>query len=95
MEFLDLNLTKESRLLLHALQSPFYWRILKKKPFSTLVLKIRKKNSSSSFIELPATGHHQWLGAKRFSTNYFLFTILFTILGIGWNDIFNKNGCTG
>ncbi len=29
MEFLDINLTKESSLLLHAIQSPFYWRILK------------------------------------------------------------------
>jgi hypothetical protein len=30
MEFLDNNLTKESSLLLHAIHSAFYWRILKK-----------------------------------------------------------------
>ncbi len=30
MEFLDINLTKGSSLLLHAIHSPFYWRILNK-----------------------------------------------------------------
>jgi hypothetical protein len=30
MEFLDINFTKDSSLLLHAIHSPFYWRILKK-----------------------------------------------------------------
>jgi hypothetical protein len=30
MEFLDISLTKDSRLLLHAIHSPFYWWILKK-----------------------------------------------------------------
>ncbi len=30
MEFSDINLTKDSSLLLHAIHSPFYWRILKK-----------------------------------------------------------------
>jgi hypothetical protein len=30
MEFLDINLTKDSSLLLQAIHSPFYWRILKK-----------------------------------------------------------------
>jgi hypothetical protein len=30
MEFLDINLTKDSNLLLHAIHSAFYWRILKK-----------------------------------------------------------------
>jgi hypothetical protein len=29
MEFLDINLTKDSSLLLHSIHSPFYWRILK------------------------------------------------------------------
>ncbi len=32
MEFLDANLTKDSSLLLHAIHSPFYWRIFKRKP---------------------------------------------------------------
>ncbi len=30
MEFLDISLTKDSNLLLHAIHSLFYWRILKK-----------------------------------------------------------------
>ncbi len=30
MEFLNINLTNDSILLLHAIHSPFYWRILKK-----------------------------------------------------------------
>ena len=30
MEFLDINSTKDSSLLLYAIHSPFYWRILKK-----------------------------------------------------------------
>ncbi len=30
MEFLDVSLTKDSSLFLHAIQSPFYCRILKK-----------------------------------------------------------------
>jgi hypothetical protein len=29
MEFLDINLTKDSSLLLHAIHSPFYWRIFR------------------------------------------------------------------
>ncbi len=33
MEFLDINWTKDSSLLLTAIQSPFYWRILKKTIF--------------------------------------------------------------
>jgi hypothetical protein len=31
-----------------------------------------KEQSSSSFIEPPATGHHQWSGAKRFSKIIFI-----------------------
>jgi hypothetical protein len=30
MEFLDINLSKDSSLLLHAIRSPFYWQILQK-----------------------------------------------------------------
>jgi hypothetical protein len=30
IEFLDINLTRDSSLLLHAIHNPFYWRILKK-----------------------------------------------------------------
>ncbi len=39
MEFLDVNLTEDSILLLYAIHSPFNWRILIK-PFSALVLKL-------------------------------------------------------
>ncbi len=30
MEFLDINITKDSSLSLHPILSPFYWRILRK-----------------------------------------------------------------
>jgi hypothetical protein len=33
MEFLEINLRKDSNLLLHAIHSPIYWRILKKTMF--------------------------------------------------------------
>ncbi len=33
MEFLDINLTKNLSLLLHAIHGPFYWRILQKTTF--------------------------------------------------------------
>jgi hypothetical protein len=58
MEFLDINLTKS--LLVHAIYSPFYWRILKKTIlFSGLKNPYKKsekqENSSlfmnSSFVE--------------------------------------------
>jgi hypothetical protein len=42
MEFLDINLTKDSSLSLHAIHSPFYWKISKQQ-FSPLVLIILKK----------------------------------------------------
>ncbi len=42
MEILDINLTEDSGLLLHAIHSPFYWRILRKL-YSSLVIKILSK----------------------------------------------------
>jgi hypothetical protein len=42
MQFLDIILTKDSNLLLHAVHSLFYWRILRK-PNSSLVFKILTK----------------------------------------------------
>jgi hypothetical protein len=45
VEFLDIKVTKDLSLLLHAIHSPFYWRILKK----TIVfagLKILYKKSA-------------------------------------------------
>jgi hypothetical protein len=43
MEFLDINLTKDSSFLRHAIHSPFYWRILKRNPYSSPVLKTLQK----------------------------------------------------
>jgi hypothetical protein len=44
---LVISLTKDSSLLLHALHSPFYWRILKK----TKLLKILTKNPRNKKLE--------------------------------------------
>ncbi len=41
MEFLDINLTKDSSLLLHAIHNPFYYLIL---PKTTLVGTVLEKN---------------------------------------------------
>ncbi len=38
MEFLDISLTEDSRLLLHVICSLFYWRILKKTKLVPLML---------------------------------------------------------
>jgi hypothetical protein len=46
MEFLDINLTKYSSLMLHAIHSPFTGGFCKRKPYSTLVLIILTKNSA-------------------------------------------------
>ncbi len=55
MEFLDINLTKDSSHLLHAIYSPFYRRILKKPIlFSGLnnpYKKIREKEKLESVHE--------------------------------------------
>jgi hypothetical protein len=39
MEFLDINFSKDSIILLHAIHSPLYCRGLDRNPYSTLVLK--------------------------------------------------------
>ncbi len=49
MEFLEINLTKDSSLLLHAIHSLFHWRIFKKM-YSSLVLKILTKKSTKKEI---------------------------------------------
>jgi hypothetical protein len=46
MEFLASSLTNDSSLFLRAIHSPFFWRILKKKTYSSLVLKILAKKSA-------------------------------------------------
>jgi hypothetical protein len=55
MEFLDINLTKELSLLLHAIHSPFYWRILKKNVlfsgFKNPYKKIRETRKLQSIHE--------------------------------------------
>ncbi len=60
MEFFDMNLTNDSSLLLHAIHSLFYWRILHKTilycSFKTPDKKFRKKRNLGSihqnFVEL-------------------------------------------
>ncbi len=39
-----MKLTKDLSLMLHAIHSLFYWRVLQKKPYSSLVLKLFTKN---------------------------------------------------
>ncbi len=54
MEFLDIILTKDSSLLLHAIHNPLYWRILKKtillSGLQTLTKRSAKKKNSSLFM---------------------------------------------
>jgi hypothetical protein len=53
MEFLDINLKTDSKLWLHAIHSPFYWRFYKKTilffGFKNPYKKLRNKKSSSLF----------------------------------------------
>ncbi len=55
MEFLGINLTKESSLSLYAIHSPFDWRILKKtipySGFKNLYKKIRDTRKLKSIHE--------------------------------------------
>ncbi len=55
MEFLDINLTKNSSLLLHAIHNPLYWQILKKpilfSGFKNPYKKIRETRNSSLFVD--------------------------------------------
>jgi hypothetical protein len=55
MEFLDINLTKDLSLLLHAIHSPFHWRISKKtilfSGFRNPFKKIRETRKLESFHE--------------------------------------------
>jgi hypothetical protein len=54
MEFLDIKLTKDSSLLLHAIYSPSYWRVLKKTKlfsgFKNPYKKSTKHENSSLFM---------------------------------------------
>jgi hypothetical protein len=55
MKFLDINLTKDSSLLLQAIHSSFYWRILKKTilyfGFNTPYKKSAKQEYSRQFMK--------------------------------------------
>ncbi len=56
MKFLEINLTKKNlSLLLHAIHSPFYWRILKKtilfSSFQNFYKKIREERNLESIHE--------------------------------------------
>jgi hypothetical protein len=48
MEFLDINMTIDTSLLIHAIYSPFYWRVLKKTIlwFKNTYKKYAKKENS-------------------------------------------------
>ncbi len=54
MEFLDINLTKDSSLSLHTIHSPFYWWVLKKtilySGFKTTYEKAAKQENSILFM---------------------------------------------
>ncbi len=54
MEFLDINVTKDSRLLLYAIHSPFYLRILQEtifySGFKNPYKKSAKQENSSLFM---------------------------------------------
>ncbi len=54
IEFLNIYLTKDSSLLLHAIHSPFYWRILMKTilffGFKNLYKKVRETKNPSLFM---------------------------------------------
>ncbi len=47
MEFLDINLTEDSNLFLHAIHSPFYWRILKKTIIFSGFKNLTKKSAKT------------------------------------------------
>ncbi len=55
MEFLHINMTKNSSLLLHPIHIPFYWRILKKtilySGFINTPKKSAKQENSSLFMK--------------------------------------------
>ncbi len=51
-EFLDINLTKDSSLLLHAFHSPFYWRVLKKTILYSGFNNSFKKNRETRKLEV-------------------------------------------
>jgi hypothetical protein len=51
MEFLVINLTKDSSLLLHAIHNPFYWRILKKTIFFSVFNNAYKKIGETRSLE--------------------------------------------
>jgi hypothetical protein len=56
MEFLDINLTKDTSLLRHAIHSPVYWRILKKTIFYSGF-----KNCSKCIQKICEIGEHKYI----------------------------------
>jgi hypothetical protein len=51
MEFLDINLAKDSSLLLRAIHNPFYWRIFKKIILFSGLKKSANKENLSLFMK--------------------------------------------
>jgi hypothetical protein len=59
VKFLDINVTKERLgLLLRAINSPFYWRILKAKPFHQKHF-VERKNEDFTKVKKPFE-RRQW-----------------------------------
>jgi hypothetical protein len=51
MEFLDISLTKGSCLFLHAIHSPFYWRILKENKLFSGFKNLYSKSAEQEKLE--------------------------------------------
>jgi hypothetical protein len=63
MEFLDISLTKDSSLLLHAIQSPFYRGILKKTLLYSGFKNTYKKSANKetpAFSWISFSGKEKW-----------------------------------
>jgi hypothetical protein len=52
MEFLDINLTKDLIILLHAVHSPFYWRISRRSSSSLVLIIITKESTKQGNLSL-------------------------------------------
>ncbi len=59
MEFLNINLTKDSRLLLQAMHIACYWRILKKTRLFSGFKKSFKKSANREHLSLFMNGNEE------------------------------------
>ncbi len=70
MEFMDIHLMKDSSILLHAIHSPFYWRIVKKTilffGFKNTYKKYAKQENANLFMKgILKNGKIQNLESKK------------------------------